>query len=512
MKSVKVKMSNLILKIGNIHTEIEGLPEDHKKGLEKKLSFRPEGYQFSPMFNKFVYDQDGKKSRRFWDGWKRQFWSNKTRTYFPTGLFSLCSEYFKENNISFSVFDTRQKPEQNLFLDRSEKIILRDYQIKSRDTACNVSRGLVQVATSGGKTVISAAIIEELKVSPFLFFVTSIDLLTQAKESFEDYFRQNGNPIKVGQIGGGIIDIQDINVCTIQTIVRALGEKWTAKYKYDSDDTDDNTDVSNYKKQITELVHETKGSISDEVQHWKAETCQIVAKHLKSCYYTYGFSATTERDAGDDMLIQACFGKKIVQITASELIEQGYLVKPYIKFIHIKNRKSKFKQWQAIYKDRIVDCPEYNSIVANISNSFIEQGLSVLTLIKQIDHGKRLSKLITGSQFLSGASPKDKRLDALNNLRNGYIKAITSSVIFDEGINVQSLDCVNLGGGGKSKTRAMQRIGRITRSYTRPDGTKKIKAIAIDYVIHDKYLLDHAKEREKMYRTEPLYDIEHIET
>lgn len=504
-------MNEIILKIDNIDSEILGsLSETHLKGVERKLSFRPEGYAFSPAFNTWFFDKNDQRTRRKWDGWKRQFWSNKKRTYFPTGLISLVAEYCIENQIKYKILDQRIKPFPNLNLTFDEKFKFREYQNNIINIACERTRGIIRAATGSGKTAIGAGIIAKIGVSPALFLVTSIDLLEQAKDSFEEILTSENSKLKVGQIGGGVIDIKDVNICTIQTLVRAIGGKWDSNTKFDSDDTDDDTKIDKHKEDIKELLRTAKLSISDEIQRWRAETCQIVNKELKSAYYNYGVSATPYRDEGDDMLIQACFGKVISSITASELIRQGFLVRPKIKFIHIKGQKSKFKQWQSIYKEQVTENEYYNNIVANIANAYIKQDRTVLTLIQKIPHGKLLSHL-TDSQLVYGKDSKNIRKEALDKLRQKKIKSICASQIFDEGIDVRVLDTVILAGQGKSKVRAMQRIGRICRPYTSPEGKVKTEATAIDPVIHQKYLLDHAKEREKMYRSEPEYDIEHIE-
>ncbi len=167
-----MKNQPLILRVGNIWVDIIGeLPDSRKKELEKKLSFRPQGFQFSPFFNKWHKDEHGQKTRRIWDGWKRQFWSNTRRTYFPTGLYSVATEYFKDHSISFVTQDIRQSPPSEFEVE-DEGFTYRDYQQHVIDTACNRSRGIIQMATGGGKTVVAAGIIGALKVSPFMFFVT----------------------------------------------------------------------------------------------------------------------------------------------------------------------------------------------------------------------------------------------------------------------------------------------------------------------------------------------------
>ncbi len=505
----------LEIKIGNVFTDIEGdFPPDLYSELERKMSFRPKDYMFSVMYNRWIM-KDGKRIRRMWDGWKRQIWKARgkakvKRAYFPTGLFSIAQGFLSNNEIDYTITDCRIRPASNIDLSFCDQLngspfSFYDYQDSTVDKSCKLQRGIIQVATGGGKTVMAAGIIVQLGVCPFIFFVTSIDLLIQAKESFEELLLQNGKPIKVGQIGGGIIDIQDINVMTVQTAVRVLGKKWDKDTKFDSEDSDDKTPIESRREDIVELLHTAKGCICDEVQHWKADTCQLVAKSLHQCYYTYGASATPYRDDGDDLMIQACFGKKIVEISASDLIKGKWLIKPSIKWVNIKGEKSQFRQFQQIYKDQVSENEEYNQTVASIANAFIENKRLILVLVQQINHGKALAKIIPGAVFVSGKSAKKKRKEAIDQLRNKEISCIISTVIFDEGIDVRPLDTVILAGQGKSRVRAMQRIGRILRTFP-----GKEAATAIDFRIHQKYLLNHAKERNKMYKTEPEFHIEEI--
>ena len=80
----------------------------------------------------------------------------------------------------------------------------------------------------------------------------------------------------------------------------------------------------------------------------------------------------------------------------------------------------------------------------------------------------------------------------------------------DEGIDVRPLDTLLLAGQGRSKVRAMQRVGRVIRPYEDEYG-KKEKATVVDFCIHQKYLKSHAVAREKMYASEPEYAIEDID-
>lgn len=494
----------LELRVGNIFVDIVGdLPGYVWNNIRQDMSFRPQGYTFSSSYNK-TFTSDGSK-KRMWDGWKRQCWKNKKRTYFPTGLYSIAIAQIRSANIPYRVVDIRNKPVQDFDIELTHSLINRDYQIRVADDACQQQRGIIQAATGAGKTAISAMIMERLKVSPFLFFVTSIDLLTQARNELQKFLLYQGTNLEVGQIGGGEINIKDVNVITVQTAYRALGYKWDSKSKFDSDDGDDLTPIEERAEDIKDLIRSAKGCICDEVQHWRATTCQLITRELKDCFYTYGMSATPYRDEGDDLMIQACFGKKVAEINATELIEKKWLMRPNIKMLHLKREKSKYSQWQKIYKDVIVEDPYYNGAMANISNAFIEQDRLVLVLVQQINHGKYLESLIPGAKFLSGSSSKSEREDSIELLRNRDIRSIVSTSIFDEGIDIKPLDTLILAGQGKSKTRAMQRIGRTLRPFeNKPNPT------IVDPVLHQKYLKKHGAERLKMYETEPAFNIESL--
>lgn len=504
----------IILKINNIETDVVGeLSSKDYNDLEKRLSFRPEGYQFSPAFNSMVYrtDENGKKrvACRKWDGWKHLCWRNKKRTYFMTGLLSLATEFFKERKIEFKRRDLRVVPEKNLFLELDPKCEERDYQLAAVEECIKATRGILQAATGSGKTAMACRLVKELGIKPFLFFVTSKDLLQQAKDAFESFLLKDGKHIKVGQIGDGIVDIQDITVLTIQTTCRALGIVWNKDTKFDDEDTDDDTDITGHEQEILNLMNSAVGSIADECQHWKSRTCSEVFKSLPKVFFKYGFSATPTREEGDDLVIQGCFGKFITRITASQLIRNGWLIRPTIKMVHIQQERSSLTNYQNIYSEYISDSQHYNNVVANIANAYIQQGRTVLVLVKHLQHGETLAKMISGSCFANGSWSRKRRKETLDALRRKEISCIISSQIFDEGVDVRALDTVLLSGQGKSKVRAMQRIGRILRPYS--DGTfTKTKATAIDFVVHQKFLEKHAKEREKMYRTEEEYIIEHL--
>jgi len=505
-------MSNIILSVDHNVTYIDGrLNKEEYKGLKKCLGYLPQDAFFKIKKNKEDNEKDKKqKWKQGWDGyvstlcWNRKFCRchiKKDGTHFKSGSLSKATEFFKEKNVSYKVIDIRKKIPRTNSLSLSSALEHRDYQQEVIEKSLNTDRGIIKAATGSGKTVMASGIIAGSGVFPTIFYVTSKDLLLQAKSEIERFVRRNGKSVEVGQIGAGKKEIKDINVMTVQTAVRSLGGVWV---KYDDEDNNkDDMEIGTSKREIVGLIKESKLMICDEIQHWAAETCQIISDSSVSCQYRIGMSATPWRDKGDDILIDACFGKIIAEIPASLLIKKGYLVKPQIHFIPVSNMRGiKWSSYPKVYKHAITENSKRNNWISKFATGLSENNRKVLILCRYIAHGKLLEKLIPNSVFLHGSHSAKKRKKHLEKMREGDIKVTIATSIFDEGIDCKPLDSLILAGSGKSSTRALQRVGRILRTCK-----GKKDAIVIDFLDRCKYMEAHSRRRERMYRTEPEFDI-----
>jgi len=506
----------LVLRVDHNSTFVEGkMGSDIYDKFKKELGYLPEN-SFWMIKNNSDKAQEHEKWKKDWDGnisavcWNKQFCHchiKKSGLHFQTGLLSKAANFLRVNNVPFRRIDARSKTPKTDSYSMSEEFEFRDYQqdvinkVVGTKITQGIDRGIIKAATGSGKTSIAAGIVAQMGVSPTIMYVPSIDLLRQAKDELERFVKHNNLGIKVGMIGGGQKDIQDINVMTIQTAVRSLGGVWV---KFDDEDkSKDNTDIEDVKEEVRDLIKRSKLMICDEVQHWAAETCQIISDASSSCQYRYGMSATPYRDQGDDILIEGCFGRTISNISASFLIKRGYLIKPTIYFIKINNMRGVRKSaYPNIYKQAIIENAYRNKSISDMATSFYQSGRKTLILVKQIKHGKLLEKLIPESVFIHGGTAKKKRAAHLDKMRRGEPQITIASVIFDEGIDVRPLDGLILAGGGKSPTRALQRIGRILRPY---EGKKD--AIAVDFMDNCKYMQSHSKKRLSIYKTEEEFDI-----
>tara|TARA_Y100000034_G_scaffold133246_1_gene198217 strand:- start:711 stop:2237 length:1527 start_codon:yes stop_codon:yes gene_type:complete len=503
---------HIILKVDHNSTYIEGcLSAKIYQSLKKHLGFRPENAEW--MIRKNSQNKN-KRWMKDWDGivtnlcrnkrWCKCF-IKKDGTHFSSGLLSNVVEFFGDENIPYELVDIRNKSEQNIDLSMSGDFEIRDYQTDVIQKAVKAQRGIIKAATGSGKCPISAGIIAEVGRVPFVFYVPSKDLLFQTQSEFEKFLRHNGCNLKVGAIGAGKKEIADVNVMTMQTAVRALGGKY--KKFDDEDEFDDKTDIEDIKQDIKDLISSAKGIAFDECQHCASETAQIISDASISAQYRFGMSATPTRDLGDDLLIDACFGKCIANISASFLIKRGYLVKPEIFFVPVKNMKGMPKSsYQNIYKDAIVENPVRNDYIAKIAKGMQNDGRIVLILCKHISHGDMLNTLIPGSVFLHGSHSGKERKGHLDKMRKREASITLATSIWDEGIDVRPLDTLILAGSGKSSTRALQRVGRTLRPYP-----GKKDSIVIDFEDHCKYMLSHSRKRRKIYQTEPEFEIKTLE-
>lgn len=122
--------------------------------------------------------------------------------------------------------------------------------------------------------------------------------------------------------------------------------------------------------------------------------------------YRFGVSATPWRDQGDDILIDGCFGKPVAEVSASELIKSNVLVKPSIYFIPLSSNMG--GSYQDVYKKCIVQNEQRNHIITSMAEQLYKANRKILILVRIIEHGKMLEKMIPNSVFISGETDKKK--------------------------------------------------------------------------------------------------------
>lgn len=453
--------------------------------IDRTLSFEIPGAKFMTGFGG-------------WDG--RKYLMNKNLE-FQYGLLDRVKEILNKNNINYTIIDHRKKTATpKIDIDNYLKLINkipRDYQINAADKVFTHDCGVYRMSTGSGKSLTSALMIANLGKTSILY-VIGTDLLYQMHKLYTSIFKDH----KIGIIGDGKCEIGEINVASVWSVGVALGLKKNKIVEGDYD-AEKAMDKEKY-TDIRVLLKKAKVHIFDECHIASCDTIVEIGKAINP-ENIYGMSASPWRDDNSDLLIESLLGNRIVDISASELIKKGFLVKPIINFVYVPPIKGMQKQYQNIYKKYIIHNPERNGLIVKWTKQLVEKGYKPLVLFDKIDHGNVIHELLRKNlncRLLSGKDSSDKRDDVKTLLEDGKLDCIIASRIYDIGVDIPALSGLVAAGGGKSSVRALQRIGRVIRT----DGKKK-QAAVVDFYDDAPYLRDHARLRKKIYATESEFKI-----
>lgn len=478
-------MVQLIL--GNTRVKMVGLHDASVRNeLDMELSYQVQGYQFI-------------NTRSNWDGRYRLL---DSRNNFPIGLLPRVKKILSKRGIPYSVKDNRPELEykDNMILDPESGFEARDYQLELIESAWQNKSGIVKAATGAGKSFCIASIAAKFGVKTVIY-VIGIELLYQMKDTIEKAFPH----LDVGIVGDGNCDIRDITICTIWSAASAFNQK----IKLIDNDTTNDSSRKNKKMNklaVKNMVRSAEMIIIDECQYSGSKTVQFLHKESKSARHRFLFSGTPWRDTGDDILIEAVGGPKFFDISATRLIEEGWLVRPEIHFVNIPVLKNVGKKYHDVYNNYIVENSKRNKKIVDISKKLSSDNRKVLILVTKVSHGKALQEMLENAGLrvssLDGTNKTSERLRAIKDMKLGFLDVLVASKIFDQGIDIPELDALILAGSGKSSARALQRVGRVIRKRK-----GKKNAIVVDFLDNCKYLREHSKARKRIYSSEPGFKI-----
>jgi superfamily II DNA or RNA helicase len=454
------------------------------------LSYKTEGIEFTPAFR---------------NGWNGITYLLDKNGNFLLGLLDKVKEFLNNNEIEFSIVDNRKEIVSYPPIDLSKRLeelgmVPRDYQERIVQAAINSRKGIIRACTGSGKSVCTALVAAHFN-KPTIIYVIGLDLLQQFHDLYSKLFDE-----PIGFIGNGRCEIHRINIASIWTIAAALRDKSTKKatpVTLDDDELQKEIAPSEIQSQnIIKMLKETKLNIFDESHVCTTNTIAAILKKIDP-ENIYGFSGTPFRDDGADFLINGILGEQIVNVSASELIEKGFLAQPLIKFTRVPKTYigSGGDTYPTVYKEYIVQNEIRNKIIFNEVKSLLSKNYQTLVLFKNLAHGKILKEMFEDSnipfEYLSGKDSLKDRSEAKDNLINKRSNLILASTVLDIGVDIPTLSALVLAGGGKSSIRTLQRIGRVIRKFP----GKKFAAI-VDFFDDVRFLKKHSKKRHRIYSSE----------
>lgn len=281
------------------------------------------------------------------------------------------------------------------------------------------------------------------------------------------------------------------------------------KYVVEFDKIMEKKAKTKYKKyqEVTEFMESIRVMIADEVHHSKADTWYSSLSLCPNATYRVGLTGTVDKkDKMGWMRLQAIFSEIITRVSNEYLIDKGISSKPTIRLVPIQSPRNieLINNYIEAYKAGIVENEERNEVISKLAESYTKQRPGgILISVREIDHGERIMKKLMDRgldvEFVHGGSDPEHRALQLERFSKGELKILIASTIIDEGVDMKSIGCMILAAGGKSMRQQLQRIGRGLRL----NGIDGNSVLVFDFYDQtNKFLLDHSKERIKIFKEE----------
>lgn len=426
---------------------------------------------------------------RYWLKWKgiNSFYDKKNHC-FLTGLLPTVTQYLDTQRIPWDIesLQTVEKPVCSIDSSILEGIEFFDFQKSAVERFLKTTRGIIQIATGGGKTEIAIALTKTLNL-PTIFLTHRIELLHQTKQRFIKRFPAIEN--SVGVIGDGIYEPNYITIATVQTLHSLL---------------------KRHPEQLADELRDFRFVVVDEAHRVGSEQFNSILSLTVNAGYRLGLTATPfmKDNVIYDMYLQGFTGPVVYRISATELIEKGILAQPFFRFYPITSPDLKGeKDWRDIYLKGIIDNEKRNEIIIDQAIRLSDMNHKTLIITQELQHANNLWNIAKArglnTIIVSGVNLYDERTKALKQLSEKKLDALIVTNIFDEGLDVKDISAVIMASGKKSAPAFFQRTGRAIRK-------KDVNnyAVIIDFIDHQHpTLYEHSLQRMALVDNEPAFKI-----
>lgn len=464
-------MSDVVLKIENIHSQLWTTNKELKDVLSRGLRARPKNYYHSSAY----------RARR-WDGWK-YFFDAKTGV-FLSGLLPEVVTALRKLNIEFKVEDRRsdfnwkhRNPGQdflNPWLPSSfdKQLTLHDYQPDLAEQAMKYKRGIVIAPTGSGKTFIMITLLKCLPPkTPVLFLTKGASLVEQNYQEMIEWGVEN--------VGRWYDKYKEPNIITCAT-VHVDTFKSLHKMKL----------LSKYRVLLVDEVHDCVSKVPDRYY-----------KKMERAIVRIGFSATPFRydgkkiDGEHKYKVKGNFGALLKTnttetgfLTTKELQDRKILSGSEVFFYQLDRPDLRHET----YQDAVELGIEQNFYFHNFINQFVKTlDGRVLIIVERINQGEYLKQLMPNAHWVHGNVKLNDREPVMESLKKDENSvAIVMRQIITAGINVKIHHLINAA-GGKAAHNLIQQMGRGLRTAD----DKDILNYHDFLFTNNKYLNDHSRWR-----------------
>jgi superfamily II DNA or RNA helicase len=394
-------------------------------------------------------------------------WDDRVRAFRAQGLYYReLVEFLRKSELSAvkdGVEDLPPCPDL-----KCKSIDMRAYQknaLASWDRAGR--RGVIVLPTGAGKTIIGMKAIESVN-QPTIVIVPTLDLLEQWRKRVEEEFG-----IRVGVYGGGENAVGAVTICTYDSAFIKAGE----------------------------LGNRFSLIIFDETHHLPGESFRQIAE-MFTAPYRMGLTATYEREDMLHLELPRLIGGVVYRLRPEDLAGR-YLSDYALERIDVELTEAEKEEYDRNYK-AFTDYLETNRIwlrspldfqrfimrtsrdpearrallarntaigIAFNSEAKIDKLGELLRqnpddrMIVFTQHNDlvyRISKRFL-LPFITHTTNKEERYEVLKGFREGRFRAIVTSKVLDEGIDVPEASMGVIVSGTGSSREFIQRLGRLLR-------------------------------------------------
>jgi len=408
-------------------------------------------------------------------------WDDRVRAFRAQALYYReIAEFVRKSELS-AVKDSVQDLPPHPDLMRCKSVKMRGYQKKALDAWDKAGRrGVIVLPTGAGKTVIAIKAIE-LVNEPTIVVVPTLDLLEQWRKKVQEELG-----IEVGVYGGGENTVRAVTVCTYDSAYIRAGE----------------------------LGNRFSLLVFDETHHLPGESFRQIAE-MFTAPYRMGLTATYERE---DMLHQELprlIGGVVYRLKPEDLAGR-YLSDFQLEKVNVDLTPEEKKEYDREY-GVFTGYLEENRIWLNTPVAFQRfimrssrdpearkallarnRALAIafnseakLDRLEEILRSNPDERILVFTQhndlvyrisrrfllpFVTHTTGKEERFEVLKGFREGTYRAIVTSKVLDEGIDVPEASIGVIVSGTGSSREFIQRLGRLLR---KSEGKSKARLIEL---------------------------------
>lgn len=480
-KIAKIKL------LDEVNVAIIGLHQEELKLLSDKFAVYAKSYNFHPLFK-----------LKKWDG-KIRFFSQSGATYY-----NLLDEVIPEiKRMGYKIEFIDRRKNFDVAIPKIDEKYLEDWginlgahQVGAINAIAEHGNGMLIAGTGAGKTFITAVLCdlyERICKFKVCVIVPNIDLVDQTALELRSV------DLTVGTYSGSKKSLdENIIVSTWQSLQNnphIMGQ---------------------FQAVLVDECHGTTGKVLQD----------ILNTHGAHIPVRIGMTGTLPKEPVERMAIKVCLGEVLFEVKAAELIDKGWLAGLHIKmYCLLENFTDKWLQFQKDKPEEAATMNEKNFVEGllpdydaeatylkkqHLRSTFIadfvenirsqEKG-NTFILVKSVQYGKALAKLIEGAVFVYGEDKTAVRKKIYSMFdESDDIVVISTFQLASTGLNIKRIFNLVFVDAGKSFTKIIQAIGRGLRKAKDKDFVN-----VYDFYGNLKYSRRHAATRKSFY-AEQGYD------